>query len=79
MRFGSDEYLFNTNYFIFFFLFRETKRKTFEWFHELVDKRFKRFGSAKILRAVYKQRPSSKLAGFFSLRFLARVCFVQME
>ncbi|XP_066915414.1 synaptotagmin-like protein 4 isoform X2 [Clytia hemisphaerica] len=35
---------------------RKCKRKTFEWFHELVDKRFKRFGSAKILRAVYKQR-----------------------
>lgn len=37
---------------------RLLKYKTSEWFYELFQKRFKRFGSAKILRAIYKQRKS---------------------
>jgi len=37
---------------------RNLKFKTSEWFYELFQKRFKRFGSAKVLRAIYKQRKS---------------------
>jgi len=37
---------------------RHLKFKTSEWFYELFQKRFKRFGSAKVLRAIYKQRKS---------------------
>lgn len=35
---------------------KEIKGRTADWFYEAVEKRFKRFGSAKALRAIYKQR-----------------------
>eukprot|EP00112_Aurelia_sp_Birch-Aquarium-sp1_P018661 Seg448.2 transcript_id=Seg448.2/GoldUCD/mRNA.D3Y31 product="Rab effector MyRIP" protein_id=Seg448.2/GoldUCD/D3Y31 len=33
---------------------REIKRKSFDWFAEAVELRFKRFGSAKVLRGIYR-------------------------
>lgn len=35
---------------------REVKAKSFEWYYEKASERFKRIGSAKALRAIYKQR-----------------------
>ncbi|XP_057304417.1 uncharacterized protein LOC130641572 isoform X2 [Hydractinia symbiolongicarpus] len=37
---------------------RRVKGEIGEWYYEVTDKRFKRFGSAKALRAIYKQRAS---------------------
>lgn len=36
--------------------FRELKLKSFEWFYNNVSQKFKRFGSAKVVRSLYKQR-----------------------
>ncbi|XP_061183770.1 uncharacterized protein LOC133191984 isoform X2 [Saccostrea echinata] len=35
---------------------RELKLKSFEWFYNNVSSKFKRFGSAKVVRSLYKQR-----------------------
>ncbi|XP_065655501.1 rab effector MyRIP isoform X1 [Hydra vulgaris] len=34
---------------------REAKQKSVCWFYETTEKRFKRFGSSKVLRAIYKE------------------------
>nr|XP_022322544.1 titin homolog isoform X5 [Crassostrea virginica] len=35
---------------------RELKLKSFDWFYNNVSQKFKRFGSAKVVRSLYKQR-----------------------
>eukprot|EP00794_Sanderia_malayensis_P017403 gene17403-19146_t len=35
---------------------RDVRRKCFDWFYEAVEQRFKRFGSAKVLRGIYRCR-----------------------
>uniref|UniRef100_K1RB53 Rab effector MyRIP n=1 Tax=Magallana gigas TaxID=29159 RepID=K1RB53_MAGGI len=35
---------------------RDLKLKSFEWFYNNVSQKFKRFGSAKVVRSLYKQR-----------------------
>ena len=41
-------------YQIFSFIFSELKTKSFDWFYKNVSEKFKRFGSAKVVRSLYK-------------------------
>ena len=34
--------------------FRDLKTKSFDWFYKNVSEKFKRFGSAKVVRSLYK-------------------------
>ncbi|KAK6485249.1 melanophilin-like isoform X1 [Huso huso] len=55
---------------------RVLKMGTLDWYHEHIRSRFKRFGSAKVMRSLYKrlhseQRLKSELAGSVSLLILS--------
>lgn len=44
------------------YVFRDYEKQSCEWFYRSVRQRFKRFGSAKVVRSLYK-RKSEKLKG----------------
>ena len=49
----------NLNSFIIF-SFRELSNQSCEWFYNNVKKKFKRFGSAKVVRSLYKRKSECK-------------------
>ncbi|XP_065051553.1 synaptotagmin-like protein 4 isoform X2 [Rhopilema esculentum] len=47
---------------------RQLKRKCFDWFYEAVELKFKRFGSAKVLRGIYRsQKADSRVSNLLAV------------